>query len=111
MSPPSENMPSSICGQRMPKFDCADAQSDQGLRCPSTETLGTKECFTGEPGWDFAQAQGDMSLRILRMLEGTCSLDRAHIRNATKITVSRPLQYPEANIVRFNNNNSNDNHK
>ena len=27
-----------ICGQRMPRSACAFAQSDQGLRCPLTES-------------------------------------------------------------------------
>ena len=44
MSPPSENMPpghvltakAMMCGQRRPRSDCADAQSDQGLHCPLT---------------------------------------------------------------------------
>ena len=44
----SENVSSSICGQRRPRSDCADAQSDQGIRCPLTESLDTKECMNGK---------------------------------------------------------------
>ena len=32
-----------LCGQRRHRSDCASAQSDQGLRCPPTETLYTVE--------------------------------------------------------------------
>ena len=32
-------------GQRRPRSDFANAQSDQGLRCPHTESLDTIECF------------------------------------------------------------------
>ena len=32
-----------MCGQRMPRSDCASAQSDQGLRCPLTELLSSVE--------------------------------------------------------------------
>ena len=37
-----------MCGQRRPRSACADAQSDQGLRCPQTELLGTIECLNGQ---------------------------------------------------------------
>ena len=39
---------SGICGQRKPRSACASAQSDRGLCCPQTESLGTIECFNGE---------------------------------------------------------------
>ena len=39
---------SSICGQRRPRSACASAQTDQGLRCPLTESLDTTECINGE---------------------------------------------------------------
>ena len=42
---PCENVTLGICGQRNPRSDCADAQSDLGLRSPLTETLDTVECF------------------------------------------------------------------
>ena len=32
-----------ICEQRMPRSDCALAQSDLGLRCPLRESLDTTE--------------------------------------------------------------------
>ena len=51
------------------QITCAFAQSDQGLRCPLTESLDTKERINVEqrPGWYFAHAQDDMNLLILRM--------------------------------------------
>ena len=64
-----------------PRSDCADAQSDLGLRCPLTESLDTTECMNGEQklGLQFAHAQDDQNLGILRMFDGTFSLDAAHI--------------------------------
>ena len=43
--------------QRRPRSDCASAQSDQGLHCRLTDSLGTIECINGEqrPGWDLRQ--------------------------------------------------------
>ena len=39
------NASSGICGLRRPRSDCASAQSDQGLRCPLTESsLDTRDC-------------------------------------------------------------------
>ena len=32
-----------ICGQRRPRSDCANAQSDQGFRCPLVESVDTEE--------------------------------------------------------------------
>ena len=43
-----------ICRQQMPRSACTSAQSDQGLHCPQTESLDTKECITpcpAEPGY------------------------------------------------------------
>ena len=61
-------------------------QSDQSLHCPPTELLDTIECINGKqrPRRDpvhmqDGHAQGDMNLHILRMLEGTFSLDAAQI--------------------------------
>ena len=34
---------SGICGQRRPRSDCADAQSDLGLLCSLIESLSTVE--------------------------------------------------------------------
>ena len=45
---PCENVPSGICGQRRPRSDCADVQSDLGLPCPLTKSLDTTECMNGE---------------------------------------------------------------
>ena len=55
---PCEKAFSSTYGQQRPRSACASAQSDQGLRCPLTESLVTIWCINGEgmPGWDFAQA-------------------------------------------------------
>ena len=36
-----ENMPSGLCVQRKPRSACASTQSDQGIRCPFTESLDT----------------------------------------------------------------------
>ena len=38
---PCEKVYSGICGQRRPRSACASSQSDQGLRCPLTESLDT----------------------------------------------------------------------
>ena len=35
-------------GQRRPRSDCADAQSDLGLRCSLPESMDTTECINGE---------------------------------------------------------------
>ena len=50
----------------------ANAQTDQGIRCPLTELLDTTECINGEqsPGWYFAHAPDDLNLRM-RIIEGT----------------------------------------
>ena len=52
---------------------CASVQSNQGLRCPQTETLATLECFNGDqiPGWDFARVQDNENTHFLRMLKDT----------------------------------------
>ena len=72
----------------MPRSDCADAQSDQDLRCPQIESLDTNECFNGKqmPGCDFAHVQDDVNLHILHMFEGTFSLIAAHLA-AVRISV------------------------
>ena len=44
----AKNVSSGICGQRRPRSDCASAQSDQGLRCPLTDSLNTTECMNAE---------------------------------------------------------------
>ena len=44
----AKNVFSGICGQRRPRSACASAQSDQGHRCPQTESLDTIECINGE---------------------------------------------------------------
>ena len=36
----------------------ASAQSDQGLRCPLTESLDTIQCINGEPELNFVHASG-----------------------------------------------------
>ena len=42
------NVSSGIRVQREPRSDCADAQSDQGLRCPQIESFDTVDCINGE---------------------------------------------------------------
>ena len=75
---PCENVSLGICGQRRPRSDCASAQSDQGLHCPLTESLGNTECMNREQrrGY-FAHAQDDLNLRVLCMCQGISSLDAA----------------------------------
>ena len=43
-----ENVSSGICRQRRPISACASLQSDQGLHCPLTESLGATECMNRE---------------------------------------------------------------
>ena len=51
----------------------ASAQSDQSRHCPLTKQLEQR------PGCYFAYAQDDLNQRILRIFEGTSTLDEAHI--------------------------------
>ena len=57
------------------------APSDQGLHCPLTESLDTAECMNGEqrPKWYFTRAPDDLNLRIMRMFEGSFSLDATQL--------------------------------
>ena len=59
-------------------ISCASVQSAQGLHCLLTDTT---ECISREQRirWYFAQAQDDLNLCILRMSEGTVSLDVTHL--------------------------------
>ena len=77
---PCEHVSSSICGQRSPRSDCADAQSDQGLRCPLPKALDTIECINREqmPGCDFAHAQDDVNSHMFAHARRHFSLDAAH---------------------------------
>ena len=59
---PNTPCPRDICGQRSPRSDCANAQSEQGLYCPRTEALDTIECFYGEQ-WSISWT--DIELREL----------------------------------------------
>ena len=59
-----------ICRQRRPGSACVLVQCDQGLHCMNREQ---------RPGWYFVHVQYDLNLRILCMLDGTFSLDRAHM--------------------------------
>ena len=83
LAAPWENVSSRKCGQRRPRSACAFAQSDQGLRCPLTESLDTIECFDGEqmPGWDFAHVRDD----TLECFDGEQmpGWDFAHVRDDT----------------------------
>ena len=78
---PCEKVSPSMFEEQRPRSDCASAQSDQGLRCPQTKSLDTKECFNGKqkPGWDFAHVQDGVNPHILRMFEDTFSHDVANI--------------------------------
>ena len=40
-----------MCGQRMPRSDCAYAQSDQGICCPLTESMATVEYIYTDKPW------------------------------------------------------------
>ena len=55
-----------ICGQQRHRSDCADAQSDQGLRCPLPESLDAIECISGEqrPGGDIGHVQNNVNRHI-----------------------------------------------
>ena len=78
---PCENVSSGISGQQRPRSACACAQSDQGLRCPLTESLDTTECFNEEqcPDETLCMRRINLNLCILRMLDGTFSLGAAEI--------------------------------
>ena len=41
------------------------------------------------PGWYFAHAQDDLNLRVLRMFEGSVSLDVAYMEFAVTIIINR----------------------
>ena len=43
-----QNVSSGICEQRRPRSACASSQSDQGLRCPLTESLDNIKCMNAE---------------------------------------------------------------
>ena len=59
--------------QRRLRSAYASAQSDQSRHCPLTKQLEQR------PGCYFAYAQDDLNQRILRIFEGTSTLDEAHI--------------------------------
>ena len=63
---------SGVCGQRRPRSACASAQSDQGLHCPLTISLGTSECMIVEqmPGRYFVHVQGARVRRHFFALRG-----------------------------------------
>ena len=75
----------SICGQHRSRSACAFAQSDQGLRCPQSESFDTKECFNEEqkPGRDFAHVQDYLNPHVLHMFEGSFSFDAAQFSMVT----------------------------
>ena len=58
---PCANVYPDICGQQRPRSDCADTQSDQGLRCSHTESLAAKEFL-------IENKCPDETLRICRMM-------------------------------------------
>ena len=61
-----------IGGQRMLRSACTSAQSDQGLRCPQTESLDTIEWqFQANARVRLTHVQDYLNPHILRILEGT----------------------------------------
>ena len=94
------NMSSGICEQRRPRSNCASAQADQDLRCPQTESLDTTECFNGEQmhGRGFAHVQDDVNPYILRMPEGTFSLDVAHLQETEKTS---DILFCDTKVIKF----------
>ena len=73
-----ESVSSGICGQRRPRSACASAHSDQGLRCPQTESLDTKGVNGKQMHLAYLSAC-DVNPYNLRMFEDTFSLDAAHL--------------------------------
>ena len=71
-----KNVYSGICEQRRSRSARASAQSDQDLHCSLTESLDTTDHMKRE---HFVHAQDDQNLHILRIIEGTFSLDTSHI--------------------------------
>ena len=73
------------CVDRKGPDQCTDSQSDHDLRCQLPGTVDTIESINGErrPGRDPAHAQDAVNLHLLRMPEGTFSLDAAHFMNYT----------------------------
>ena len=57
------------------RSDCVSAQSDQGLQCRQTESLGTVEGFGGKqiPGWDLVYVQDEVNPYILHILKACYS--------------------------------------
>ena len=57
------------CANSKPRYDCLDAQSDQGLRCPLVKSLDTIliECINAKqkPGRLYVCA-GNLNMRVLR---------------------------------------------
>ena len=82
MAPPCENVSSGIYGQRRPRSDCADAQSDQNHRCPLTESFDTIAFINWEqmPRWDFAHARDESESAHFAHARGTFSLCLVHIQ-------------------------------
>ena len=72
-----------ICRQPRPRSafastlsDLGDAQSDQGLRCPQSESLATIGCI------EYAQnVQDDVNPYIFRILEDTIPPDEGQMMN------------------------------
>ena len=70
-----------ISRQRRPGSACASAQSDQGPHSLLTDSLDTIECMYREQRhrWYLTHARDDLNLLILRMCEGSFSLNAANI--------------------------------
>ena len=83
---------SDICRQRRLRSACASAQSDQGFRCPLTESLDTIEYIDVVKCLDETLRMRGMNLNlcILRMVEYTFSACRSPFdrkENSTTCTV------------------------
>ena len=81
LAAPFQTMCPGTCGQWRPRSACASTQSEQGLRCPQTDSLDTIECISREqiPGWRFEYMQDYVNMHTLRIFEGTFSLEAAHL--------------------------------
>ena len=68
--------------------------SDQGLPSSLIESLHSTKCMNGErrPVWYLAHAQDDPNLRILRMFEGTFSLEASYIMLVTSVDSKQTVQ-------------------
>ena len=64
-----KNVSLGICEQWRPRSACTSVQSDQGLHCPLTESLGTIESMNGEQRhrWNFGHVKNDVNLSTVEL--------------------------------------------